>query len=111
MLWGINLPFGRLSPCVRQVTYALRTRAPVSGIATLPLDLHVLGLSLAFILSQDQTLLCIKIMWLLANGQWPMAIRRLYFFTRVFAQRIILSFLLFPFVHSNVFKELCKLFS
>ncbi len=25
----------------------------------LPLDLHVLGLSLAFILSQDQTLLCI----------------------------------------------------
>ncbi len=24
----------------------------------LPLDLHVLGLSLAFILSQDQTLLC-----------------------------------------------------
>ena len=55
---GINLPFGRLSPCVRQVTYALRTRAPVSGIATLPLDLHVLGLSLAFILSQDQTLLC-----------------------------------------------------
>ena len=26
----------------------------------LPLDLHVLGLSLAFILSQDQTLRCIK---------------------------------------------------
>ena len=38
----------------------LLTRAPVAGkgIATspLPLDLHVLGLSLAFILSQDQTL-------------------------------------------------------
>ena len=36
----------------------LRTRAPVvSGIATLlPLDLHVLGLPLALILSQDQTL-------------------------------------------------------
>ena len=38
----------------------LLTRAPVatSRIATsvLPLDLHVLGLSLAFILSQDQTL-------------------------------------------------------
>ena len=26
----------------------------------MPLDLHVLGLSLAFILSQDQTLLCIS---------------------------------------------------
>ena len=40
----------------------LLTRAPVAdkGIATspLPLDLHVLGLSLAFILSQDQTLRC-----------------------------------------------------
>ena len=38
----------------------LRTRAPVaSDIATLlPLDLHVLGLPLAFILSQDQTLHC-----------------------------------------------------
>jgi hypothetical protein len=40
----------------------LRTRAPVaSDIATLlPLDLHVLGLPLAFILSQDQTLHCKK---------------------------------------------------
>ena len=40
----------------------LLTRAPVAGgsIATppMPLDLHVLGLSLAFILSQDQTLRC-----------------------------------------------------
>ena len=40
----------------------LRTRAPVAtSIATvLPLDLHVLGLPLAFILSQDQTLHCKK---------------------------------------------------
>ena len=40
----------------------LRTRAPVaSDIAILlPLDLHVLGLPLAFILSQDQTLRCKK---------------------------------------------------
>ncbi len=40
----------------------LLTRAPVAGggiaAAPLPLDLHVLGLSLAFILSQDQTLRC-----------------------------------------------------
>ena len=40
----------------------LLTSAPVAikSIATLmlPLDLHVLSLSLAFILSQDQTLRC-----------------------------------------------------
>ena len=40
----------------------LLTRAPVAGgrvaAPPLPLDLHVLGLSLAFILSQDQTLRC-----------------------------------------------------
>ena len=46
----------------------LLTRAPVAGkgIATspLPLDLHVLGLSLAFILSQDQTLRCIFFLFL-----------------------------------------------
>lgn len=38
----------------------MRTRAPVAGkkasFLPLPLDLHVLGLPLAFILSQDQTL-------------------------------------------------------
>jgi len=40
--------------------YVFRTRLPVvSDIATLlPLDLHVLSLPLAFILSQDQTLHC-----------------------------------------------------
>ena len=40
----------------------LLTRAPVAdsgaSTASLPLDLHVLSLSLAFILSQDQTLRC-----------------------------------------------------
>ena len=48
ILWGINLPFGRLSPSIGYVEYALRTRAPVAinSIATimLPLDLHVLSL-------------------------------------------------------------------
>ena len=62
-LWGINPSFPGLSPCQGKVAYALLTRAPVaaSGIATaaLPLDLHVLSLPLAFILSQDQTLRCI----------------------------------------------------
>ena len=60
MLCGINFRFRKLSPSQRKVAYALLTRAPVvSDIATLlPLDLHVLGLPLAFILSQDQTLRC-----------------------------------------------------
>ena len=63
ILWGISPDFSGLSPCYRWIAYVLLTRAPVAGkgIATspLPLDLHVLGLSLAFILSQDQTLSCI----------------------------------------------------
>ena len=61
-LCGIRRNFFRLSHCGGQVPYVLLTRAPVAGgsIAAppLPLDLHVLGLSLAFILSQDQTLRC-----------------------------------------------------
>ena len=62
VLRGIRPDFSGLSPCTGQVAYVLLTRAPVAGggIATspLPLDLHVLSLSLAFILSQDQTLRC-----------------------------------------------------
>ena len=64
ILWGISPDFSGLSPCYRWIAYVLLTRAPVAGkgIATspLPLDLHVLGLSLAFILSQDQTLRCLS---------------------------------------------------
>ena len=58
MLWGINPRFQGLCPAQGKVLYVFRTRLPVSGIATIPLDLHVLGLPLAFILSQDQTLHC-----------------------------------------------------
>ena len=63
ILWGIRPNFFGLSPCNRQVAYALRTRPPVATkksklFYVLPLDLHVLGLPLAFILSQDQTLHC-----------------------------------------------------
>jgi hypothetical protein len=59
--WGVNPRFHGLSPCIRQVAYALRTRLPVATRpkSVLPLDLHVLSLPLAFILSQDQTLRCI----------------------------------------------------
>ena len=58
MPWGINPNFSGLSPGKGQVAYALRTRAPLAGSpkGPLPFDLHVLGLPLAFILSQDQTL-------------------------------------------------------
>ena len=67
LVWGINPPFGGLSPCPGQVAYALRTRAPVAvsciATTTMPLDLHVLGLSLAFILSQDQTLRCMTLLF------------------------------------------------
>jgi hypothetical protein len=63
VLWDIRRRFRRLSPCDGHVAHALRTLSPVaaSSIAAtaLPLDLHVLSLPLAFILSQDQTLLCI----------------------------------------------------
>ena len=66
-IWGIRPSFPGLSPCPGQVAYVLLTSAPVaaSGIATtaLPLDLHVLSLSLAFILSQDQTLRCCMIVF------------------------------------------------
>ena len=64
ILSGINLSFERLSLSKRKVGYVLLTRAPVAdrSVATpsLPLDLHVLSLSLAFILSQDQTLRCLS---------------------------------------------------
>ncbi len=62
MLWSINPSFPGLFSTWRQVTYVLLTRSPVvSGASTLlPLDLHVLSLPLAFILSQYQTLRCRK---------------------------------------------------
>ena len=47
MLFGINLPFGRLSQYEGQVGYALLTRAPVVFLKQAPerpLDLHVLSL-------------------------------------------------------------------
>ena len=63
MCYGV---LGRLSPGYPPLKGKLHTRySPVRRSSALykynllPLDLHVLGLSLAFILSQDQTLLCI----------------------------------------------------
>jgi hypothetical protein len=63
VLWDIRRRFRQLSPCDGHVAHALRTLSPVAAndiaATALPLDLHVLSLPLAFILSQDQTLLCI----------------------------------------------------
>ena len=82
-IWGISRDFSRLSPCGGQVAYALLTRAPVAGrnvaAPPLPLDLHVLSLPLAFILSQDQTLRCCYMFFLFfcpaAAGAPPLPIR------------------------------------
>ena len=97
MSWGISPDFSGLSPCYRQIAYALLTRAPVAAksIATLalPLDLHVLGLSLAFILSQDQTLRCIALFFSLYLRRSPGRNRR--------SLSIVLHLLL-----SNIFNEL-----
>ena len=58
--WRITRRFHRLPAGTGWVAYALRTRPPLSPLPKegLPSDLHVLGLPLAFILSQDQTLRC-----------------------------------------------------
>ena len=54
----------------------LRTRAPLSlgASSQIPSDLHVLGLPLAFILSQDQTLRkCLIAATALRQAQGPVA--------------------------------------
>ena len=60
-----------MASCIR-VTHPCAGRPP-QCIATpvLPLDLHVLSLSLAFILSQDQTLRCFKLFLLISLAQDP----------------------------------------
>ncbi len=57
-LSGISTPFEMLSQSLRQIIYALLTRAPLNERASsfTPFDLHVLGTPPAFVLSQDQTL-------------------------------------------------------
>ena len=61
---------GRLHTCDSPV----RRSPPARCRAALPLDLHVLGLSLAFILSQDQTLHCMCLFCsfyiVLARASW-----------------------------------------
>ena len=58
--WGINPPFGGLSPSAGHVTHVLLTRAPLGMLLASyphpPYDLHVLNTPPAFVLSQNQTL-------------------------------------------------------
>ena len=61
MLRGINPSFPGLFPSLKEG--CVRVPHPFAGrhhvlLPMLPLDLHVLSLPLAFILSQDQTLHC-----------------------------------------------------
>ena len=58
IILGISIRFQMLSLAVRQVLYALLTRPPPkSKLKTqIQVDLHVLSILSAFILSQDQTL-------------------------------------------------------
>ena len=53
---GISNSFELLSPASGQVAHVLRDRSPLTSIAADPFDLHFLGTSQAFVLSQDQTL-------------------------------------------------------
>ena len=66
---GISPTFAGLSPLIgklhTRISPACAGRHPVL-LPVLPLDLHVLSLSLAFILSQDQTLRCLNCFIILA---------------------------------------------
>ena len=68
----ITRRFHRLCASGGWVAYALRTRPPLSRPpkGPLPYDLHVLGLPLAFILSQDQTLRCTIAIPKLTSVSW-----------------------------------------
>ena len=60
MLCGITTGFPELFPTRGQITYVLLTRSPLSipPKRDFSFDLHVLSTPPAFVLSQDQTLLC-----------------------------------------------------
>ena len=68
----ITRRFHRLCASGWWVAYALRTRPPLSRHPKVPIpyDLHVLGLPLAFILSQDQTLRCTIAFLKLTSVSW-----------------------------------------
>ncbi len=67
---------GRLHTCYSPV----RRSPPKYCYLVLPLDLHVLGLSLAFILSQDQTLHCIFFILSFSFSMFPVFLLTWYLF-------------------------------
>ena len=106
--WRIIRRFHRLSACRGLVAYALRTRAPLSCLPkeAIPFDLHVLGLPLAFILSQDQTLRCTIVFLLFLLWISGSAFVQMCSFSRVRVTPSRLTrtvFLCWP----QAFKELC----
>ena len=88
MCYGV---LDQISPDYPPVTGRLHTRyAPVRRsppsvlpLHVLPLDLHVLGLPLAFILSQDQTLHCKKSFNILACFSKALNSKTLNIFERI----------------------------
>ena len=121
--WDISPDFPGLSPCYGLVAYVLLTRAPVAGrcIATspMPLDLHVLGLSLAFILSQDQTLRCIFLFFIFSTSKVVPSALMPDYLSSGFEFVLTLTCFLYPllsgypsrttFVYCNAFKDLVLL--
>ena len=71
VLFGITLPFDRLSRSRGYVTYPLLTLTPLTSLSITQLadsfDLHVLTTPPAFVLSQDQTLQIVS-----SNPPWPL---------------------------------------
>ena len=60
MLIGLSTGYPRVVGRLHTRYSPVRRSPPGYCYPALPLDLHVLGLPLAFILSQDQTLRCMK---------------------------------------------------
>ena len=78
--------------CIR-VTHTCATLNPPKGI--LPSDLHVFGLPLAFILSQDQTLLCIIVLTFVFRFQRSRSFTHACSAMAVTAMRLLFSLLAF----------------
>ena len=87
---------GKLLTC-----YApFRRSPPEYCYPALPLDLHVLSLPLAFILSQDQTLLCIFFIFLSLTPDTLNSLKELtlsFFFSRYLLVLVPVFSMIFPF--------------
>ena len=91
IILGISIRFQMLSLAVRQVLYALLTRPPPKPKlkTQIQVDLHVLSILSAFILSQDQTLHSIYL--------------HIFYFTFVLTRIILILDLYLSFTHCCFF--------